>query len=444
MRPFGWALLFFVWWPLHFLGHLLFPIGVYAQEPASQEEEGAIEMPEERLGDRLREQLGLTGSIRGGFWSSSRMLDDEKNIPTASLWLKGAPTLGANGTLYFEGWVGRLSDEADIDGHLREGYVALSTGPVDLRIGQQIIVWGRADRINPTDNLTPRDFTLLVPDDDDQRLGTLAVKGTYFIDQISMTALWLPRFEPDRIPLRRPPPPLSFSERLPDERYRQGAFKLEQTGKVFDWSLSYFHGYDLFPDIAIDLSQFPSVDLVLEHHPIDVIGADAATTVGRFGLRGEVAYTFTEDRQGDDPEIKNPFLFLVVGGDRTFLESLNVNLQYILHVVSRYHNPEDIPDPLQREVAAQQAVITNQIDRVQQGVSLRISDQWWNQTLEGELVGVLFFPRHDYALRPKVTYAFSDRWKGVIGADLFRGESRSFFGYLRPNSTAYAELRWGF
>lgn len=442
MRPAAWVLL---------VAALLFPIAARGQEPASPPEEDAIapaeggsEAPPAGPAERLRETLGLTGSVRGGFWSSSRMLDDKKDIPTGSLWLKAAPKLGANSALRFDGWIGRLQSDADLDLHLREGYVDLSAGPVDLRIGQQIIVWGRADRINPTDNLTPRDFTLLVPDDDDQRLGTLAVKGTYFIDQISITALWLPRFEPDRIPLRSLPPPLSFSERQPDGRYRQGAFKVEQTGGALDWSVSYFHGFDLFPDIAVDFSPFPSINLALEHHPIDVIGADAATTVGRFGLRAEAAYTFTKDRRGDDPEIKNPFFFLVAGGDRTFLESLNINVQYILHVVSRYRNPEEIPDPLQREVAVQQAVITNQIDRVQQGVSLRLSDQWFNQTLEGELVGIIFFPRHDYALRPKVTYAFSDRWKGVIGADLFRGEERSFFGYLRDNSTVYAELRWAF
>lgn len=441
MRPIGWVLLMMV---------LFSPIAARGQEPASQQEEavsppdGGPDAPSGLSMERLRERLGLTGSIRGGFWSSSRMLDDEKNIPTGSLWLKGAPSLWPNGAFRFEGWVGRLHGDADLDLHLREGYLDLSAGPVDLRIGRQIIVWGRADRINPTDNLTPHDFTLLVPDDDDQRLGTLAVKGTYFIDQISMTALWLPRFEPDRVPLRRPPSPLFFSERQPDGGYRQGAFKVEQTGGALDWSVSYFHGFDPFPDIAIDFSPFPAINLALEHHPIDVIGADAAAAVGRFGLRAEVAYTFTEDRRGDDPEIKNPFLFLVVGGDRTFLESLNINVQYILHVVSRYRNPEEIPDPLRREVAAQQAVITNQIDRVQQGVSLRISDQWFNQTLEGELVGIVFFPRHDYALRPRVTYAFSDRWKGVIGADLFRGEERSFFGYLKENSTVYAELRWSF
>lgn len=451
MRSRGWARLvilslFLISGPIRALGQE--SPSPEEEDPTPQLDERLDPHPDEQSDKRLAERLGLTGSIRGGFWTSFRTLDDKKNIPTGALWLKAAPDLGprlgAHGSLHFEGWVGRLSEDAEVDGRLREGYLDLSAGPIDLRIGRQIIVWGRADRINPTDNLTPRDFTLLVPEDDDQRLGVFALKATYFVGPISMTALWLPHFEPDRVPLGPAPPPLSISEERPDRGYRQGAFKIERTGGAVDGSLSYFHGFDPFPDIAIDLTHLPSVNLALEHHKIDVVGADAAATVGRFGLRAEAAYTFTEDKRGNDPEVKNPFFFLVAGGDRTFLEYLNINLQYIFRMVARYRDPEEIPNPLLREVAIQQAVITNQIDRVQQGISLRISDQWFNQTLEGEAVGIIFLPRHDYAVRPKVAYAFTDRWKGVVGADLFRGEDRSFFGYLKKNTTAYAELRWSF
>ncbi|HZR45077.1 MAG TPA: hypothetical protein VFA47_00120, partial [Candidatus Manganitrophaceae bacterium] len=274
-------------------------------------------------------------------------------------------------------------------------------------------------------------------------LGTLAVRGSYYMRTLSFTGIWLPRFRPDEVPLPALPAPLSFGETLPERRYQQGAVKVEQTGLAVDWSLSYFRGYDLFPDIAIAPTPFGAT-LLLEHHPIRVIGADAATNVGRYGLRAEAAYTLTEDPHGENPEVKNPFFFLVAGGDRTFYEYLNLNVQYILRVVRSYRNPEDLPDPLQRAVAVQQAVLNNQIDRIQQGISMRISDKWWNETLEGELTGIIFFPRHDYAIRPKVTYAFNDRWRGVIGGDLFRGRDDSFFGYLKPNSTLYLELLWSF
>ncbi len=403
------------------------------------------EPPREGLG-RLAEQANLTGSIRGGYWSSSRDRDDREHLATASLWLKVAPKLWPDASLLIEGWVRNedLVHEEATDGALREAYIDVAIGPVDLRLGRQIIVWGRADRINPTDNLSPRDFTLLVPDDDDQRLGTAAIKATYHVGSLALSALWLPEFRPHTTPIRRPAPPVTIRERTPDSTLGQWAIRVEQTGKAVDWSVSCFDGFDLSPDGGLDRVTPSSVEVLLRHHRIRVIGADAAATVGRYGLRAKAAYTFTEDARGDRPDVKNPFFFLVLGGDRTFIEYLNINVQYFTRVISGYRSPFDIEDALRRTVAIQQAVVANQLDRVQHGVSLRISDKWLHETLEAELASALSLTRLDYALRPKVTYALTDRWKAILGADVFRGDRRSFFGNLRDNTTAYAELRWSF
>jgi hypothetical protein len=43
-----------------------------------------------------------------------------------------------------------------------------------------------------------------------------------------------------------------------------------------------------------------------------------------------------------------------------------------------------------------------------------------------------------------VTYALTDRWKLVAGADVFGGDRHSFLGNLRENTTAYVEARWSF
>ena len=48
------------------------------------------------------------------------------------------------------------------------------------------------------------------------------------------------------------------------------------------------------------------------------------------------------------------------------------------------------------------------------------------------------------AVRPKVVYAVTDDWKVLVGAEIFRGETSSLFGLLRPNSTGYLEVRWSF
>ncbi len=390
-------------------------------------------------------QLGISGSLRGGYWSSSRDLEEGEHFVGSALWLKAAPKLAPNASLVLEGWVRNqeLFHRDATDGVFREGYAAVSLGSLDLRIGRQLIVWGRADRINPTDNLTPRDFTLLVPEDDDQRFGAVAAKATYYLGDVAVTGIWLPYFDPHTIPIQRVPG-VTLSERIAHGTLGQWAVRIEQTGKAVDWSLSYFDGLDLFPDIAIDRAGASTLDLVLKHHRIRVFGADAATTVGRYGLRGEAAYALTEDAGGNDPRLKNPFFSLVLGGDRTFLEYLNVNLQYLFHLVFRHRPAREIQDPVERSVAIQEAAIANQVDRVQHGMSLRVSHKWLNETLEAEVGAVLFFTRLDFVVRPKVIYALTDRWKATVGADIFRGDPQSFLGRLRDNSTAYAELRWSF
>jgi hypothetical protein len=397
--------------------------------------------------DRLVDFTGFRGSLRSGYWSSDHRLDDREHFAVSSLWLKAAPRLGANASLVLEGWVANedLFRADATRGALREAYLDLRLGALDLTIGKQIIAWGRADRINPTDNLTPRDYTLLVTDDDDQRLGTPAVKATYHLQRgLTATAIALPVFDPTTIPVAPFPDSVQLRERSPRAPVSQWAVKLEQMGVGLDWSVSYFDGYDLLPDLGIDRVTPTGIDLLFHHRRIRVIGADAATTIGHYGLRAEVAYTFTEDPHGKDPFTKNPFFFMVLGADREIFTDVTVNVQYILRVVSAFTRPADQTTGLQRDIAIQSAIISNQLDAAQHAAALRIHGRWLNQTLEAETTLIFSFTRLDYAIRPKLAYALTDRWRLTVGADIFRGQYPSLFGRLRPNTGAYAEVRWSF
>jgi hypothetical protein len=410
---------------------------------SARAEDGAA--PAGRLVELAR-RADLAMSLRGGYWSSSRRLDDEGGLGSSSVWLRAAPRLGPHVALAADGWVGAdtLDEGSRADGRLREAYAHLAVGRLDLRAGKQIIAWGRADRINPTDNLSPRDFTLLTPEEDDQRFGTGAVRATYDLGPVSVIGVWLPDFEPHVIPLHPPPAGVALHEREPGNTHGQWAAKVERRGEGLDWSLSYFDGFDLFPDLGIERVAPSGVDLELRSHRLRVLGADAAAVLGPYGLRAEAAYAHTEDADGRDPFVKNPYAWMVVGADRTFLETLNVNVQYLLRVVTRYRDPNEIDAPLARAVALREAVIANQLDRLQQGASVRLAQRWLRDALEAEVRGVLLFPRGDYAVRPQVSYAFTDYVKAIVGGDLFQGRRDSFLGNLRDNSGLYVELRWAF
>jgi hypothetical protein len=78
------------------------------------------------------------------------------------------------------------------------------------------------------------------------------------------------------------------------------------------------------------------------------------------------------------------------------------------------------------------------------GISFRVSKKWFNDTLEAEVLAVVNLTRNDRFVRPLVTYAFSDQWKGTIGAEFYRGAEDTQYGSLKPNRGAFAELRYGF
>ena len=194
---------------------------------------------------------GLTGSLRGAYWSSNRRSDDAKHIPNVSAWLKLDRKIVKNWGMFVEGYVNREDpfDTRKNTSRFREAYVEGRAGDWDFRFGKQIIAWGRADRFNPTDNLTPRDFTLLAPETDEDRFGSVAAKTSWnWNAATSVTAVWLPRFRPHVFALPDQPG-VAVERDIPDSQ-RQWALKLDQSGKTVDWSVSYFDGFDLTPDVS--------------------------------------------------------------------------------------------------------------------------------------------------------------------------------------------------
>jgi len=386
-----------------------------------------------------RERLNVSGSLRGAAWSSTRDLDDRRDIGSAAAWLRAAPKLGERATLAVEGW--SRNDRGRARARLREAYVDVRTGSIDLRLGQQIIAWGRADELNPTDNLSPRDFTLLTPENGDQRLGTVGARMAVHAGDTVLTAAWLPRFRSNVFPV--PVTPGARIRRDVPER-DGGALKLERTGTPVEGSVSVYDGLDPNPDLELLGAGPGGIDLVLRNHPIRVLGADVATVAGRWGLRAEAAYTWTRHDALQRPLVKKPFFYGVAGVDRTFDNGLYLNVQVYLRRVSGFTDPGAIPDALLQAVAVQSALTANQRHREEHGLSLRVSNRWLNDTLEAELVSVVSATRGDQVWQGRVRYAINDQLKLTLGLDRFRGGDDTYYGRLRRNSASYAEVKVAF
>jgi len=408
------------------------------------EDEPAASPPADVL-RRLWTDARASWTVRLDYFRSDRELNDKTDFFGATTQIKLLPSLGAN----LDGKLEARLTNPDLGDHgktklaLLEGYLAWHIGKADVRLGRQIVPWGRADGINPTDNLTPRDYKVLLPFEEDQRFGLWALKADYALTpDYTLTAFTTPWFESEKVPLTGP----AIADRRPVSSLAntEFAFKLNRTGGAVDWSLSYFHGYSPLASAHLPAAGENGPSLELRYDKIDVVGADFARNFGRYGFRGELAYFFTGDRNGHDPFVKNPYLFVVLGEDRTFFDNLNINLQFVGRWVSHYSDPGDVADPLIRQVSELNALAAGQQDRVSYGLSSRIGKKWFNDTLEAEILLFADFTRSSAYIRPLVTYALADHVKCTVGADLYTGASQTVFGQLKRNQGVFVEMRYSF
>ncbi len=388
---------------------------------------------------------GVTGSARAAYWSSNRRSDDETHIGVGQLWGKLDRKLSKGLGVFAEGYVGKEDIFGDRRGtnRLREAYVDLRHNEWDFRVGKQIVAWGRTDRLNPTDNLTPRDFTLLDPEFDEDRFGSLAAKGVFNWGLgNSVTAVWLPEFQSNTYAFTNTPS-VAYNHSEPSSA-RQFGIKYDVSGGTIDWSVSYYDGFDLSPDVS--LAQLtPSGRIInLRHNRIQVLGADAATTQGSNRYAVEVAYTKTEDSGGTNPEIKNPHFYGVFGLEHDFTNNLSGIVQYFYRHVFHFQSLDSIGDPDVRAVAVTQYVLNAQYDKNQHGLSARIAKKWFNETVEGEFAGSSLLNRKGFFLRTKLTYIWSDHIKLIAGYEYYDGADTTSYGRQEHNKALFAEFRYFF
>ena len=78
------------------------------------------------------------------------------------------------------------------------------------------------------------------------------------------------------------------------------------------------------------------------------------------------------------------------------------------------------------------------------GVAIRLSRNFMNDNLRTSLAALYYFEGADYAIRPKLIYAFNGHWVGSVFADDYQGPAHSYFGYLKKNSLVMAEITYEF
>ena len=144
----------------------------------------------------------LDGKVQAGVWSSDRLLDSRDGVFPATVALKGKVNITDDLRLFADGRVGEETYFAgERNAVAREFYLDYNLENADIRVGKQLLPWGRADRINPTDSLTSRDYRWLAPEEEDARFGNTGIRYNYHLNDYTLTGVWLPSMSSTRIPL---------------------------------------------------------------------------------------------------------------------------------------------------------------------------------------------------------------------------------------------------
>ncbi len=374
------------------------------------------------------------GECRTGYWSSSRNLDDRGDIAKGTCLVNWNLDLAEQLRLVLAGRAG-VDDSAKADGYsgrLREGYLETGNDAWRWRVGRQIIAWGRSDRINPTDYLSPRDLTLLVPEDDEQRMGINALQVRHDLDDsLSLTAV-VADFDANRMPTGTLPANLDKRDE-PDAL--EAALKLDHAGDSLDWSLSWFDGYERAPRYQALLA--PAPRFISAYERKRAIGADFAWATGDWTVRGEFAHERLHLECSGCRDERRKVSRIVVGADRNFGDSANFNLQ-LFGVWRDYREPAD--SGILRLVEEGTDRLNSEFGRRDWGLTSRVSDMFFNERLKLEMSAVLDLTGSSYVVRPRASYSLTDSVKLGAGVDHFHGARQSYFGVRKKNSVTFVEL----
>lgn len=335
---------------------------------------------------------------------------------------------------------------------LWEAYVSLYGflfDDLDLKIGKQRISWGTADKLNQTDNLNSKDFSDL--NNFAEKIPSWAVKASYYLGDYNLTAVWLPNFEPVLLPrngtsLFLSDALTSFKDSLilPANRLSNSmfAFKISSNFAGWDYSFSYFNGYDDIPILTSlnynsNLGNGNPGKAELSFPKIQVIGADFSTEISGIGFWGEGALIISDkiitynSVNGVNYQTvaldDKPYFKFTLGSDYTFPGGYYLNAQWMHGFFTE--RGSTLNDYF--FVRLEKTLFNEQL-KIAFGSALEV-DKWGNVS-----------ENYGYGFFPELTYQGIDNLEMSIGTFLVGGKPASLLGSWKNAKQAYLRVKVSF
>ncbi len=337
--------------------------------------------------------------------------------------------------------------DSQVEIDMREVYMDINFNAVDLRIGKQQIIWGKADGVFITDIVSPKDLReFLLPDFDEIRMGVTALKADYYRGNHTFELAWLPVFSATRLPeegsIWRPvkvfpvAPVFDYSQQEMEGSLENSEFfaKYSAITPAVDFEIMAGYAWDDDPTMHISKTinpqtmQLTSLTVVPQHHRLAIGGGSFSSTPGSFVVRGEGAYYAGKYFNSADPAIKDAvvekdYLHYLLGVDYTLWET-NLSIQFIQQTILDYS-----------EFLEQ--------DEFDNTVTLLARRDFLRETMTLELFSYVGLNNSDALIRPRIYYDLADGFEILVGANLFAGDEGRF-GQYSDNNMGYFKVKYSF
>lgn len=341
------------------------------------------------------------------------------------------------------------ADSAGYDWELREGYLKFRLGKyLDLKMGRQILTWGTGDLIFIND-VFAKDYRSFFIGRDDQYLKAPqnAIRAEFYHKIGTFSAVWTPRFEPNRLPtgtrLSYYSPMAGgivgtaigdeflFDPPLPAAKFENGeiATRFQRTLGNFNAALYFYKGFYKNP-LGMDV-----VNMTAFYPRLNLYGASVRGAAWGGVLWLEGGYLDSrEDSDGDNPFVPNSSVTGMVGFERQVAANLTINGQWQIDYMTDYDT-----------FRAQQPEGMFVRDEIRHLLTTRVTQKLSMETIT--LSGFVFYSPtdEDAYIRLSAEYKYTDEITMMAGGNIFDGNyTNTDFGQFAFNDNAYIKVTYGF
>ncbi len=338
------------------------------------------------------------------------------------------------------------ADSSDYAWELREGYLKFRLGSrLDFKVGRQILTWGTGDLIFIND-VFAKDYRSFFVGRDDQYLKAPqnAIRTEFYSGLGSLSLVWTPRFEPNRLPTGRRLSYFNgqsivgeghyFDPTTPAPKFENSevAMRLSRQVGSYNSSLYFYKGFYKNPMgvVIVDSSMVPI------YPKLNLYGASVRGPIagGIVWVEGGY-YDSRQDRDGDDPFMPNSTVTGMVGFERQVASNLTINGQWQADKMLDH-------DTYEQQQTAVNAFVRDELRHL---ITSRLTKLLYDELLALSLF-VFYSPTdEDGYVRLSADYKHSDELSLAAGANIFDGNyAATEFGQFAKNDNVYMKLTYGF